>query len=1123
MEKQKKKQKGITLVALVISIIVMLILAGVSLNMTIGDNGIIKQAQSASYEMGMAALEEWLQQEYVTQYDNITDSDEGNKIAFLNRMFNYTLLLKDGSRDYIINEGKVYYLLNKSCKYIPKEVKDGLLGGDTTEYSKYTRLEDVYGITKDLKVFYCNNGIEGAFGTIENYDIDPNASATGINSNSNIKNAITDILASKYGIAVDSEKGVTLANASVLSNLELDGTKYSGITDISGLGDLKNLKTLTLSNLNLTSLNGLEGISGLYYLYLKNTTVGDYTALASCLNLKNLYLYLPSTISQEVANNQVLYLGQGLKDASGLTQLEYFGISGITLMFDDTITKNTGIPSEYNNGTNTLTYSSSSKSNVTNLGEDTGTTKTGLYAFNDVIKNKIKYMYLNNNNFSNVNALSGFTKIEELQLMCNPSLSNINALSNNTSLQRITLQNCALTALGTYDSTNKVYSGGLTGCKSITKLSIQNNSGLTSLVGIESATSMQYLVANNCNITNIDSLANHSAISYLKLSNNTSLVSVKYIQHCKSLRYIYLDSNTNMASTEVDSALNGSDTTTNSLGTDVLIKNCINSYNNIPKAYWDLFITTSTTLDWSYETLGEKLTVNSAKWVKLKGRSDVKKLKLDGQTELLMDDKTEGSTTYYGIKSTLKTLTGMVALSMKNMSQVNNIDFMRPIYETRGGKQVLVSGMPSLDELFISGVNSSLVDLSVLNDCTSLQALYIDNPSIKLELIQTAINRFNYSSNSLRWNYGQAWGCGRGLNLWGKNNVWDFSKCTSLTKYICCGGPLYNGTDDLYSSVDLSPCTNMTEIDINYAKVPSITAPASLTKFYNYPYNPTVDLSRITVKYDENGEIKPLRVHLQGIYTNALHTKFSTLNSTIPLLNNDGNSTAFASINGFGGNVNISKLYYQNMSSLSGIGNMTNLKWIGAYDTCSMTNFNSGSSTAINTIYLAKATSMTSLSGINNFIGLTTLTINKSKITNCSDLSTLTGLTSLTLNSNKSLNNISGISTLKNLTTLSLYDNAITNLTPLLGTITYSSESDTVGRISYTELNLKNNSLDGYSAADNITVLLKLHAAGLRYLYISGNNFSANEVNELKNGKTVTNADGTKTTYAGFGASYVTN
>ena len=44
---RKKANRGITLIALVISIIVMLILAGVSLNATIGENGIVTKAQYA--------------------------------------------------------------------------------------------------------------------------------------------------------------------------------------------------------------------------------------------------------------------------------------------------------------------------------------------------------------------------------------------------------------------------------------------------------------------------------------------------------------------------------------------------------------------------------------------------------------------------------------------------------------------------------------------------------------------------------------------------------------------------------------------------------------------------------------------------------------------------------------------------------------------------------------------------------------------------------------------------------------------------------------------------------------------------------------------------------------------
>ena len=41
------KNKGITLVALVITIIILLILAGITLNLTLGQNGIITRAQEA--------------------------------------------------------------------------------------------------------------------------------------------------------------------------------------------------------------------------------------------------------------------------------------------------------------------------------------------------------------------------------------------------------------------------------------------------------------------------------------------------------------------------------------------------------------------------------------------------------------------------------------------------------------------------------------------------------------------------------------------------------------------------------------------------------------------------------------------------------------------------------------------------------------------------------------------------------------------------------------------------------------------------------------------------------------------------------------------------------------------
>ena len=53
-----KNQRGITLVALVITIIVLLILAGVSISLVIGNNGVLTQASSSVLTNNVAAVKE---------------------------------------------------------------------------------------------------------------------------------------------------------------------------------------------------------------------------------------------------------------------------------------------------------------------------------------------------------------------------------------------------------------------------------------------------------------------------------------------------------------------------------------------------------------------------------------------------------------------------------------------------------------------------------------------------------------------------------------------------------------------------------------------------------------------------------------------------------------------------------------------------------------------------------------------------------------------------------------------------------------------------------------------------------------------------------------------------------
>ena len=53
-----KKSNGITLVALVVTIVVLLILAGVSINLVLGENGLITQAKEAKRKTEEATKED---------------------------------------------------------------------------------------------------------------------------------------------------------------------------------------------------------------------------------------------------------------------------------------------------------------------------------------------------------------------------------------------------------------------------------------------------------------------------------------------------------------------------------------------------------------------------------------------------------------------------------------------------------------------------------------------------------------------------------------------------------------------------------------------------------------------------------------------------------------------------------------------------------------------------------------------------------------------------------------------------------------------------------------------------------------------------------------------------------
>ena len=93
-----KNQKGITLVALVITIIVLLILAGVSISLVVGQNGVLTQASNAVITNEKATIKQDMEMaysdanmDYVTKQSTgtLTDADDMATL-FASKVPNYT-------------------------------------------------------------------------------------------------------------------------------------------------------------------------------------------------------------------------------------------------------------------------------------------------------------------------------------------------------------------------------------------------------------------------------------------------------------------------------------------------------------------------------------------------------------------------------------------------------------------------------------------------------------------------------------------------------------------------------------------------------------------------------------------------------------------------------------------------------------------------------------------------------------------------------------------------------------------------------------------------------------------------------------------------------------------------
>ena len=113
-----KKNKGITLIALVITIIVLIILAGISINLLLGDNGIIKKAQSAGEESEKASdLERIKLAVMEATIDKATTGNSNLETALRNNL--------DGSKLQSVSSNGTVAKINYNGKEYSVDLKNG--------------------------------------------------------------------------------------------------------------------------------------------------------------------------------------------------------------------------------------------------------------------------------------------------------------------------------------------------------------------------------------------------------------------------------------------------------------------------------------------------------------------------------------------------------------------------------------------------------------------------------------------------------------------------------------------------------------------------------------------------------------------------------------------------------------------------------------------------------------------------------------------------------------------------------------------------------------------------------------------------------------------------------------
>ncbi len=529
-----KKERGITLIALVITITVLLILAGVSIAMLTGDNGILTEASNAKIETVWGTIKEQIK--LLQMESRIEEKEVTPETLLAEGKVSRTVKMEDDGKYYM------YYSLKDNSI----EGMQGLGRGDITNF------KDIFLIDENLNIKYISsNGKE--YGDEINKKVLEDETEIRFSSK-----AFSEYISKKSGVPEDEMKFKWMKNQTSLTIAD------KTVDSLEDLVFFPNLISLTLgeygSNIPpIISMNGIENCTKLSNLDIIYGPDKEYSAVAKLSNLKSF-----SRFNGNDYNNIIdaLKFCENLEKVS-LSQVKVTNMNRIAELGNLKLLRLTGSQIKEIEGLK----------NMTNLEE--------LYLAGNQIKEieglenltKLKRLFLNTNQIADITPLSANTSLMELNLKSNVEIDADRTHYTTKQLQELDKIGKIIDNGGIINlDTDKL--GLFTNYK---KLDLSNNK-LTTLDILNGMTELTQLTLTNNSITLEDEksqeiLSNMSNLSYLAFSNN-KLTNINAINNLKNLNSLSLIGNNKIDLKQIEdiiSNLNTFQVSTESLKT---IINC---------------------------------------------------------------------------------------------------------------------------------------------------------------------------------------------------------------------------------------------------------------------------------------------------------------------------------------------------------------------------------------------------------------------------------------------------------------------------------------------------------------------------------------------------------------------